>query len=58
MGWGGPDNGYYKVNADTSTDFETSLGTYNMNFGKLQKFIVNKYNSFYKRKSLLLTSAL
>jgi hypothetical protein len=35
MGWGGPDNGYYKVNADTSTDFETSLGTYNMNFWEI-----------------------
>ena len=35
MGWGGTDNGYYKVNADTSTDFETSLGTYNMNFWEI-----------------------
>lgn len=35
MGWGGINNGYYKVNADTSTDFETNLGTYNMNFWEI-----------------------
>lgn len=35
MGWGGTDNGYYKVNADTSTDFETTLGTYNLNFWEI-----------------------
>ncbi|MBV4355369.1 C10 family peptidase, partial [Bacteroides uniformis] len=35
MGWGGPDNGFYKVNADTSTDFETELGNYNANFWEI-----------------------
>lgn len=35
MGWGGTDNGYYKVNADTSTDFETNVGTYNTNFWEI-----------------------
>lgn len=35
MGWGGPDNGFYKVNADASTDFETTLGTYNINFWEI-----------------------
>lgn len=35
MGWGGTNNGYYKVNADTTTDFETELGTYNMNFWEI-----------------------
>ena len=34
IGWDGTDNGFYKVNADASTDFETTLGTYNINFGK------------------------
>lgn len=35
MGWGGTDNGFYKVNADTSTDFETELGNYNANFWEI-----------------------
>lgn len=35
MGWGGTDNGFYKVNADTSTDFETALGNYNANFWEI-----------------------
>lgn len=35
MGWDGTDNGFYKVNADASTDFETTLGTYNINFGEI-----------------------
>ena len=32
---GGPDNGFYKVNADASTDFETTLVTYNINFWEI-----------------------
>lgn len=35
MGWDGTDNGFYKVNADASTDFETTLGTYNINFWEI-----------------------
>lgn len=35
MGWGGTDNGWYKVNADTSIDFETQLGNYNLNFWEI-----------------------
>lgn len=33
--WDGTDNGFYKVNADASTDFETTLGTYNINFWEI-----------------------
>lgn len=32
MGWNGTDNGYYKVNKDTSLDFETNAGNFNSNF--------------------------
>lgn len=35
MGWGGKDNGFYKVNADTSIEFETELGNYNINFWEI-----------------------
>ena len=35
MGWGGQDNGFYKVNSDASIDFETTLGTYNINFWEI-----------------------
>lgn len=35
MGWGGQDNGFYKVNADTSIEFETALGNYNINFWEI-----------------------
>lgn len=35
MGWAGRDNGFYKVNADTSIDFDTALGKYNLNFWEI-----------------------
>lgn len=35
MGWGGQDNGFYKVNADTSIEFETALDNYNINLGEI-----------------------
>lgn len=35
MGWDGTDSGFYKVNADTSIDFETKLGTYNLNMWEI-----------------------
>lgn len=35
MGWDGTDNGFYKVNADTSMEFETKLGNYNVNFWEI-----------------------
>ena len=41
MGWGGTDDGWYKVNADTSTDFETALGNYNLNFWEITEIRKN-----------------
>lgn len=35
MGWSGSSDGYYKVNEDTSTDFETAQGNYNLNFWEI-----------------------
>ena len=35
MGWGGRDNGFYKVNSDTSIDFETDNGNYNANYWEI-----------------------
>ncbi len=35
MGWGGTDDGFYKVNGDTSIDFKTAQGTYNIDFWEI-----------------------
>lgn len=35
MGWDGTDNGFYKVNADTSIGFETYAGNYNVDFWEI-----------------------
>lgn len=41
MGWGGTDSGYYKVNSDATTDFETTLGTYDLNFWEITEIRSN-----------------
>lgn len=35
MGWEGEEDGYYKVNADTSMDFENANGIYNIDFWEI-----------------------